>query len=263
VGVSPVRVRVPSPALRSQTRASLLPDEGLPGRTVGEEGRGPIPHGRTRHLHGVEVVVANALMEQQDAHRASGIVTLGFSVQFRHKEWVAVLDGPTSGRFLGRLIGAMRLDRRVYADVSVDTAANSQAFLVVLLSGACNGLGLARELGSAGMSAGVVAAVASWFLWTGVILAAATLLRSRHRTGSLLRALGFANAPGVALLLAIIPGVGRVVRVATVFWLLAATVVAVEVVFAASRRRACLISLCGFIVYLVVGIISAYFASAS
>lgn len=162
---------------------------------------------------------------------------------------------------LERLVAALRLDVDVYRLVSSDPAASSQAFRVVLLAGVSNGLSLARRLGGVGVIAGVGAAILGWLLWAAVIWAAATLLGHRHAGGSLLRALGFANSPGVFLILGAVPVVGPVSRVIVVVWLLATTVRAVEAVFAVAPRRASVISIAAFVVYLVLGLVSAHFAS--
>jgi hypothetical protein len=162
---------------------------------------------------------------------------------------------------LERLVAALRLDVNVYRLVSSDPAASSQAFRVVLLAGASNGLGLARRLGGVGVVAGVGAAILGWLLWAGVIGATATLLGHRRTGGSLLRALGFANSPGVFLILGAIPVLGAVSRTIVVVWLLAATVRAVEAVFAVAPRRASIVSVAAFVAYLVLGLVSAHFAS--
>src|SRR5438034_8566455 len=103
----------------------------------------------------------------------------------------ARVDEPARGTMLAeRVIAALRLDLRVYQEVSADSAATRQAFIVVLLSGASNGVGLAQHLGSAALSAGVASAVVGWFLWALVILVIARLLGHRRQGRSLLRPLG-------------------------------------------------------------------------
>src|SRR5262245_52855922 len=138
-----------------------------------------------------------------------------------------MIDRPAYGTTLmERLIAAMRLDLRLYQEVSADPRATRQAFGVVLLAGVSNGLGLVRRLGVLGPWAGVGAAVIGWFLFAGVILLVAKMLR-HHRNGrSLMRALGFANAPGVLLIIGIVPGLGAIVRTIVVLWLVATTALA-------------------------------------
>ena len=165
------------------------------------------------------------------------------------------------GRLVERIIGALLLDRHVYAEVSATPTANGQAFAVVLLSGLCNGLGLTWRMGGFGISVGVGASLLSWFVWTAVIFTVAALLGQRDRSRSLLRALGFANAPAMVLLFGFVPLVGDLIRVVVVCWLLAAAVVAIEGVFEISRRRAIVIASIGFVLYLFLGAWLAYYAS--
>jgi len=161
-----------------------------------------------------------------------------------------------------RLIAALRLDPVLYTEVSAERAASGQAFLVVLLTGVSNGLGLVPALGAAGISAGAGAGVLGWFVWTAVVFVTAAPFGRRLPGRSLLRALGFATAPGAFLIIGAVPALGRFARPAVVIWLVAATVVAVEAVYGMSRRRAVLVSVVAFLVYLVLGAVSAYLAGA-
>jgi hypothetical protein len=161
-----------------------------------------------------------------------------------------------------RLIAALRLDLALYIEISADRTTSGQAFLVVLLSGVSNGLGLVPYLGAAGISAGAGAAVLGWFVWTAVVFVIAAPFGRRLPGRSLLRALGFATAPGVFLIVGTVPALGRFARAAVVMWLVAATVVAVEAAYGMSRRRAVLVSVAAFVVYLLLGAVSAYLAAA-
>lgn len=172
-----------------------------------------------------------------------------------------MFDAHIRQSFGRRLVAAARLQLPVYVEVSTDRATSIQAAIVVLLVGMCNGVGLIQRLSTFGIVAGVTAAIVGWFLWTGVISSVAVLLRAPRQGRSLLRALGFANAPGVLLGLGIVPAIGPLLRAVVVGWLLAATAVAVQAVFAVSRWRAWLITLCGFVLYLLVGIASAHWVS--
>jgi len=162
---------------------------------------------------------------------------------------------------VGYLVGALRLELPLYVEVSTDTHANGRAILVVLLGGFLNGLGLVRRLGQLGLWAGMGAAVLGWVLWAAVIFVILGLL-GYHRRGSLLRTLGFANAPSVLLLFGIVPGIGPVVRVVVVFWLLAATAVAIQAVYDVSRQRAVIISIVAFFIYLAIGVGVAHLAQS-
>jgi hypothetical protein len=162
---------------------------------------------------------------------------------------------------VGRLIAALRLDLTLYECVSADSAATSQALRVVLLAGMCNGIGLARRFGWLGILAGVGTALLGWLLWAGVIWLTAAVFGHRRERRSLLRALGFANAPCVFLIFDVVPSFGPLIRYVVVAWLIATTVRAVQATFAVSGWRALAISTIGFVVYLALGLMSAHFAS--
>lgn len=161
---------------------------------------------------------------------------------------------------LERLVAAGRLDLQLYREVSADPSALNQAVRIVLLSGVSNGFALAARLGLAGMLAAVATAIAGWLLWGGVIVGTARLLGHRRGQRSLMRPLGFANAPGLLLVLGLIPVVGTVARVIVVLWMVATTARAVEAAYEVSRGWATLISIVGFVVYLMIGIVSGHFA---
>ena len=160
-----------------------------------------------------------------------------------------------------RGVGALRLDLQLYDEISADAAGTGQALRIVLLAGLSNGVSLVRRFGSAGIIAGVGAALLGWVLWTAVIWLVAKALRCRPEGRSLLRALGFANAPGVFLIFGALPIFGPFVRVIVVIWLVATTVRAAQAVFALTMWRALIISIVGFVVYLILGAASAQFAS--
>ena len=160
-----------------------------------------------------------------------------------------------------RLIAAVRLDGALYADVSADRRAGGQALLVVLLSGICNGFGLRVRLGDAAMWAGVGTALGGWLLWTLVVWVVARTAGARQPGRSLLRALGFATAPGVFLVCGVIPGYGEILRRLVVIWLLAATVVAVQATYSLTRRRALAISLIAFVIYAAIGAVFDHLAA--
>jgi hypothetical protein len=160
-----------------------------------------------------------------------------------------------------RLIPALRLDLDLYVTVSADPSTTGQALLVVLLAGVLNGIGLESRLGSLAIWAGVGAGVVGWLLWAAVVWLTARVFGHVARGRSLLRALGFADAPGIFLVLGIVPAIAGWARALVVIWLLAATAVAVQAVYETSRRRGVGIALAAFAVYLLLGLVSAHFAA--
>jgi hypothetical protein len=105
-------------------------------------------------------------------------------------------------RLAPRWWGAARLDARVFTEVATDPSALAQAVLVVAVGGIARGVGAFSKEGWLGMAGSpaigavvwLVAAVLAWEIgarWTG----------ARSDFPALLRALGFAAAPLVALAL--------------------------------------------------------------
>jgi hypothetical protein len=131
-----------------------------------------------------------------------------------------------------RMIGAARLDAGTYEEVEADTTATGQAALVVVLSSICIALGAQLHAGLGGMIAVSILRLAAWWVWALIAWQVGTRLLPGPATqadmGQLLRTLGFASAPGVAGLFAVVPGIEGVVNFVVFLWMLAAMVVAVR-----------------------------------
>jgi len=133
--------------------------------------------------------------------------------------------------FVDRLVGAVRLDVRTYEEVEADTSATAQAMGVVVLSALASGVGVATT-GATAVVTTVVGALVGWVIWAALIWAIGTRLLPEPGTsadvGQLLRTIGFAAAPGLLLVLRLLPLMGLVIGLAVWIWQLAATVVAVR-----------------------------------
>jgi hypothetical protein len=132
---------------------------------------------------------------------------------------------------IGRMIRAARLDPRLYAEIEADANATGQAASVVLLAafaGSINFPGASFAI----LFAGLVAALVGWWLFAYVIYLIGVKLMPEPETradfGALLRAMGFANAPGVVKLLGIVPELRPLVIFVATVWVLVATVTAVR-----------------------------------
>ncbi len=132
---------------------------------------------------------------------------------------------------IGRMIRAARLDPRLYAEVEADETTIGQAASVVLLAAFAGGINLPGAP-LAILFVGLLAALAGWLLFAYVIyLIGAKLLPepgTKANFGALLRAMGFANAPGVVKLLGIVPELRMLVFFVAMVWVLVATVTAVR-----------------------------------
>jgi hypothetical protein len=138
------------------------------------------------------------------------------------------------GTFADRAMGAAVLDASTYEAVEVERPATRQAFLVVLLSSIAAGVGGGSWDGPNVVTLAVVAGVAllTWLTWAALILyVGGTVFPVRNTRvdfGQLVRTIGFAAAPGVIQVFAIIPIIRTQVFVVAWLWMLAATVVAVR-----------------------------------
>ncbi|MDF1505056.1 YIP1 family protein [Roseisolibacter sp. H3M3-2] len=136
----------------------------------------------------------------------------------------------TLGRrsLVDRMRGAALFDVATYEEVEHDTSATGQAAVVVALAAVASGIGNAFR-GGPGILAGVVAMLLGWVVWSGVTYLVGTRLFGGMATwGELLRTLGFAQAPGVLLVAAIVPGLGWLVILAVFLWTLGTGFVAIR-----------------------------------
>jgi hypothetical protein len=124
--------------------------------------------------------------------------------------------------------GAAMLQARTYEEVEADRTATGQAAGVVLLVAAAQAVGGA-SVGGAGIMWGAIAALGGWLLWAGITyLIGDKLLGGTATWGELLRTLGFAQTPGLLMVLAFIPLLGGLVAVAVSVWVLIAGVIAIR-----------------------------------
>ena len=160
--------------------------------------------------------------------------------------------------FVERVVGAARLDARVYEEIEADATAMGQAMAVVAAAALASGVG---SFSSGAMTAvgAVVAGFVGWFVWALLTWLIGTKLLPEPGTsadlGQLLRTLGFSAAPGVLNVLGIVPLLGWVVWLVAMVWQLAAMVVAVrQALDYRSTGRAVLVCFVGWIVYLAISI---------
>lgn len=138
--------------------------------------------------------------------------------------------------FFRRLFGAAMLDPLTYEEIEADASTTPQAMAVVVCAS------LAAAIGAKGLhdgpatlaffaTSGVIAllAWATWALVTFEVGARLLPTRDTHTDpGELLRTLGFAAAPGLIQVLAVVPGAMVPVFTVTILWALAASVIAVK-----------------------------------
>lgn len=137
------------------------------------------------------------------------------------------------GTYMRRLIGALVLDPAAYEDVEADGTATRAAAVTVLLSSLATAVGV-RGLGLHVPSVPMFTLImlTAWMAWALLTFEVGARLlpgaRTRATVDELLRTLGFAAAPGLLLVLAVLPGLAVPLFAVVPVWMLAAMVIAVR-----------------------------------
>ena len=165
-----------------------------------------------------------------------------------------------------RMVRAARLETSLYNEVEADLSATNQALTVVVVTALAGGIGAA--LGQAfagrptgvvgGLLGGIIAELVGWLVWSYVMYLVGT--RVFHGTatyGELLRTLGFANSPGVLLILRFIPLLGGLIALIVGIWRIVAGFIAVREALDLDNGNTVATIVVGIIAYLVVLLIVA------
>ena len=155
--------------------------------------------------------------------------------------------------FTSRMIGAARLQPEVYRRIFSDPAADRQSLIVIILASLCAGLGILDQVGPEGVLIGTLLLIVLWYFlawftrWIGVKFFAEPQMTVPDRK-SLLRVLGFANAPGILRVAGVFSGIAPVVYLVVIGWILAATILAVRLAFGYEKIwRAAVVTLLGWL----------------
>jgi hypothetical protein len=161
--------------------------------------------------------------------------------------------GSTGGAFLQRVLGVMKLQEPVYAEIKRDASALNQAVLVVLVSALATNVwvavfapnGIVRALG------GVILAFVAWLLfgtlawWLGTRWFAPRWAPPDLR--QMLTLTGFATAPAILNILGFLPVIGWLILMLASIWSLLTAYSAVRIGLAADERNGLIAT---FIAYL-------------
>lgn len=159
--------------------------------------------------------------------------------------------------FVERMVGAAKLDVRIYEEVEADQTATGQAMAVVALSSVAAGLGHLSEGGLMGLVWGALGALIGWFLWAALVYVVGVKLLPEPQTKSsvteIFRTVGFAVSPGVLYILAAIPLIGLLINFAVFIWVLVAVFIAVrQALDYQSTFRAVAVAAIGWVAYVFV-----------
>ncbi len=155
-----------------------------------------------------------------------------------------------------RAIGAAMLQVPVYEEVEHDTDATVQAAIVVGVVAVARAIGH-WHFGPMGLVSGILSAYIGWAVWAATTYYVGTWLGGKATWGEMLRTIGFAQAPGVLLVVAIIPILGWLVSLVVAIWLLVAGFIAIRQAldFDNQNGKALATALIGLVLYIVVAAI--------
>ncbi len=159
--------------------------------------------------------------------------------------------------FAQRMIGAAKLDVKIYEEVEADKNALGQALGVVLIASLAAGIGTLSRAGAGGLVIGLIAALVGWFIWAFLTYLIGTKLLPEPQTksdmGELLRTIGFSSSPGVIRVLGIIPALEMIAFLVAGIWMLVAMVVAVrQALDYSSTWRAVGVCVIGWIIQVII-----------
>jgi hypothetical protein len=160
--------------------------------------------------------------------------------------------------FLERMVGAAKLDTRVYEEVEGDRTATPQALAVVVLASVAGGIGVGEGL--RGLIFGTVAGLVGWAIWAWLTYFIGTRWlpepETRADIGELLRTIGFATSPAILRVLGVVPFLSAIVFSVTAIWTLIAVVIAVrQALDYRSTGRAIGVCLIGWLIQVVLFVI--------
>ncbi len=128
------------------------------------------------------------------------------------------------------MIRAARLEAALYAEVEADKTATSQAAAVVFLASVAGGISTGAQ--PIEVILGALLGLGGWYLFAYVVYwVGAKWLPEPHTDtnfGALLRAVGFANAPGILQLFGVLTPIRELVFFVAGMWSLVAMITAVR-----------------------------------
>ena len=153
-----------------------------------------------------------------------------------------------------RMIGAAKLDVRMFEEVEADTSATRQALIVVIVVALATGLSAAIGQGIAVFIPLVLFGLISWAVWAFIIYIIGSKVLPTSDTecdwGQVARTTGFAQTPGLLKIFGVVPVVGVPIALFAEIWRLVATVIAIrQALDYSSTLRAIAVVVLGFIPY--------------
>lgn len=153
-----------------------------------------------------------------------------------------------------RVVGAMKADVNTFEEIERDQSAMGQAVTVIILAGVAALIG---NIFRGGARMGIMAlllSVIGFAVWALIVTIIGTKVMPEPQTkadfSETFRVVGFAAAPGLLNVLAIIPFLGVLIAFVISLWSLVVMVIAVRAVLDYSNTgRAIIVCLIGWLVY--------------
>ena len=137
--------------------------------------------------------------------------------------------------YFNRFIRAAKLDPELYKEVIADPLTLNQAWITVLIYCMAAAWGGFGGIGAVGTNIAMITTLVGWYVWAFFTYFGATRLFRENNADverierkTVIRAMGFASAPGAVRVLGMIPGFGPVALVGGTIWMVIASTVAVK-----------------------------------
>ena len=157
----------------------------------------------------------------------------------------------------GRMIGAMQADVKTFTEIEADQSAMGQAITVIVIAALASLIGNIFRAGIASGVIGLIGSLLGYGLFSLMVFLIGTKVMPEPTTkadfNETFRVVGFAAAPGVFNVLAIVPYLGPLVSLLIGLWSLVIAVVAVrEVLDYSNTGRAIIVCLIAGVICVIV-----------
>lgn len=138
-----------------------------------------------------------------------------------------------------RMLRAARLDLSLFDEVIEEPKTQGHAYWVVAILAMATGYGMFSRTGSMSVNIGLATTLLAWYLWAFTIYFLSTfLLRDaplKPDRKTIMRVVGFAQAPGLLRLLGVIPQVTLIVFLITSAWIILICVIGIQKAYQSSH----------------------------
>jgi hypothetical protein len=135
-------------------------------------------------------------------------------------------------RFFNRFFRAVKLEISLFQEILEDARTQNQSLIVVFLYSMAAAYGTFGRTGTTGINIGMITTLLGWYVWAfSTYMIGARFLpepQTEPDRKSVMRAMGFATAPGVLRAFGFLQGFGLVILVLAIAWMVAAATIGVK-----------------------------------